>query len=236
MRISRRPLSLSLLVMSICAVAACDDGGGTDPPIPDGPPGCDPAAVLPSNYRPIPTVSSGALTVTTTSGVTSGTVDAQAGGLQGAADNPYVYLDLKAGTKVALNDLDARNSMMWDIALKRPSLRVNGGDSGTGGRKLAVVQAGMLAQVTAAPASGYNVDDFADANCTLVQLPAGEPKSAFGEWYDYDTNTHKVTPKAEVYVIERPDGSHTALRLVQYYRDPATMMGGGLYTVEWKQL
>jgi hypothetical protein len=234
---SRRLLSLGLVAASFCLVAACDDGGPDIEPTPDSPGGgCDPASILPGNFRPIPLVSTGLVTVTTTGGVTSGTIDATAGGLMGSADNPYIYIDLQAGTKVAINDLDARSSTAWDIMLKRASLRVNSGDSGTGGRKLAVVPAADLAAVTAAPPSGYTVDDFADASCMLVTLPAGEPTSAFGEWYNYDPNTHVVTPKSEVYVLERPDGSHTALRIVTYYRSPQTMMGGGFYTVEWKQL
>ncbi len=232
---SRRPLT-GLLAASLCLVAACDGGDPDIEPSPDGPAGCDPAAILPANYRPIPSVSMGMVNVTTTGGVTSGTVDATAGGLMGAADNPYVYLDLKAGAKVMIHDLDARSSMAWDVSLKRASLRVNGGDSGSGGRKLAVVQAADLAAVTAAPTGGYAVDDFADASCALVTLPAGEPMSAFGEWYNYDPDTHVVTPKSEVYVVERPDGSHTALRLVTYYGDTANPMRGGYYRVEWKQL
>ncbi|MBX3156149.1 MAG: HmuY family protein [Deltaproteobacteria bacterium] len=218
-------------------VGACSGGSDPTPEDVDAPPTstCDPATVLPSNYRPIATVSAGAVTVTTASGVTSGTIDATAGGLAGSPDNPYIYVDLAAGTKVALDDLAARTSTAWDVALKRSSLRVNGGDSGTGGRKLAVVQANDLASVTA-PSTGYTEDDFTDADCMLVGLPGGEPASAFGEWYDYDPVMHTVTPKAEVYVIERPGGTRTALRLVTYYGDATNPMRGAYYQVEWKQL
>jgi hypothetical protein len=229
-------LALGSLVMSLCTVAACGGGDGDDDIVVDGPAACDPAALLPANYRPIPSVSNGMVQLTTTGGVTAGTVDATAGGINAAADNPYIYLDLKTGTKVAINDLDARTSMAWDIALKRPSLRVNGGETGSGGRKLAVVQAATLDAVTAAPAGGYVTDDFVDDNCMLLTLQIGEPMSAFGFWYDYDTDTHVVTPKGEVYVIERPDGTHTAVRIVKFYGDPANPMRGGYYQVEWKQL
>ena len=66
--------------------------------------------------------------------VTTANVDARAGGLVGAPDNPYIYIDLKTGMKVAVNDLDARMATTWDISLKRASVRMNGGDSGTGGQ------------------------------------------------------------------------------------------------------
>src|SRR5262245_7286282 len=188
----------SWLVVLLFAFTGCggsDDGGGA---MPDAPGGCDPATVRPGGYRLIPMVSAGAVTVTTASGVTSGTIDATAGGVNNSADNPYIYVDLRNNMKVAVNDVAARTSMDWDIALKRSSLRTNSGDSGTGARELAVVQAATLAQVTAAPASGYGSDDFATADCMLQSTLIGEPQSAFGEWYDYDQDTHVVTPKAEV--------------------------------------
>lgn len=232
-----KALSLGLLVGSICAIAACDDGGPDIEPSADGPAGCDPATILPSNYRPIPDVSTGMVeNVLMTGAITSANVDATAGGQGNSADNPYIYLDLRTGMKVEINDIDARTSMAWDIALKRASVRLNGGDSGNGGRKLAEVAAADLAAVTSAPASGYVVDDFATEDCTLVSLRAGEPSSSFGEWYDYDEDAHTLTPKGVAYVIERPDGSHTALRIVEYYRDPSMFMGGGYYKLEWKQL
>jgi hypothetical protein len=229
------------LLLALGSLAAACDGGGSPeqidaPATPDAPPGCDPATALPANYRPIPRTSTGMILLTTTGGVTSGIVDATAGGLTGSADNPYLYLDLKAGTKVAITDIDARSSMAWDVALKRASLRANGGDSGTGGRTLAVVQAATLGAVTAAPTSGYTTDDFADADCLPRTLMGGEPLSSFGEWYNYDSMTHMVSPKAEVYVVERPDGSHTALRVITYYGDTANPMRGAVYQVEWKQL
>lgn len=232
-----RALSLGLL-LSMSAAACSDDDPGTQPDAPpsDGPadgPGCDPLTVLPSSFRPIAKISTGTLTAVA-GGRTD--VDATAGGITMSADNPYIYLNLKTGTKVDVNDIEARNSMAWDVAFKRASVRVNGGDSGVGGRTLSPVAAATLAEVTAVPSSGFVADDFADASCMLVALPAGEPSSAFGLWYNYDETAHTLTAKPEVYVIKRPDGSHTALRIETYYRDPVAKMGGGLYEIEWKQL
>ena len=197
--------------------------------------GCDPATVLPNSYRPIPTVSTGAVTVTASGATMQGTVDATAGGTSMSADRPYIYVDLKTGTRVDVDDLAARGSTGWDIMLKRASLRTNSGDSGPGKRTLATVQATSIDAVSA-PASGYASDDFTTADCMLDASPGGEPKSAFGEWYDYNAETHVVTPKGEVYVIEREDGSRTAFRIVSYYGDAANPMRGAFYSVEWKQL
>jgi len=155
-------------------------------------------------------------------------------GAVAAPDNPYIYVDLKAGTRVDVTDLAAPTSTAWDIALKRSSIRLNSGDSGAGNRELAIVQAATLAEVTAAPASGYAIDGFTTADCMLDSLPGGEPNTAFGPWYDYADATHILSPKPEVYVIKRADGSRTAFRIVSYY--DSTMSRGALYSVEWKQL
>jgi hypothetical protein len=238
-------LSLTFALFGSLAFAACgggssDDTGddtGDDATTPDGDTGCQPATVLPTAYRPIAEISEGAVAVTTAGGITSGTIDATAGGLSGAADNPYIYIDLRSGgMKVAVDDVDALTSTEWDVALKRSSLRANGGDSGPGNRRIAVVADAVLADVTAAPADGYTTDDFADANCELVTIPGGEPMSAFGEWYLYDEATHEVTPKPDVYVLERNNGSHVAFRVVTYYGDETMPMRGAYYQVEWKDL
>ena len=70
----------------------------------------------------------------------------------------------------------------------------------------------------------------------LDMLPGGEPRIAFGEWYDYNPQAHTLTPKPEVYVLERNNGSRTAFRIVSYYGDAAAPMRGAYYAVEWKQL
>lgn len=244
-----------LLAVSLALLAACGDDASVndgdsdsdsdDTVAPDAsidaatdaaPVGCDPATVLPAQYRLVPETSTGLVTLSASGGVQSGTIDATAGGLSGAADNPYIYVNLQTGTKVAVDDLAARTDSTWDIALKRSSLRTNSGDSGSGDRQLAVVSAESLAAVTSAPAAGYGIDDFTAADCELVTLPGGEPMSAFAEWYAYDTATHAVTPKPEVYVVARPDGTHTAFRISTYYGDPASAMRGAYYAIELKQL
>ena len=228
-----------LLVFAVLATPACTHDGAANSDLDagvDSTSACDPASVLPSAYRPIATVSTGAVQVSTNEGKTSGTIDATAGGLMNAADRPYVYVDLRDGKRVDVDDLAARSSKTWDVALKRSSLRVNGGDSGTGNRRLAVVQAASMGDVMVAPATGYATDDFTTDDCMLEALPGGEPRSAFGEWYAYDPQTHAVSPKSEVYVIERDDGSRTAFRIVTYYGDTTMPMRGAFYRVEWKQL
>jgi hypothetical protein len=231
-------ITLAIVILAI-GIAACG-GGGSDPDAHintvDARTGCEPLALLPTEFRPIAEVSAGLVDVTLSGGIWSGTIDATAGGTGQSADNPYIYVDLRSGAKVAVDDIQASTSQDWDIALKRYSLRSNGGDSGEGMRSISVVTEASLDLVTEAPAAGYVVDNFVDDSCTYIPLMIGEPSSAFGQWYDYDDATHVVTPKAEVYVIERGDGTHTAFRVVDYYGDPAMPMRGAYYQVEWKDL
>jgi HmuY protein len=224
-----------LITLLAAACGGSDDNPAVDAATPDSSDGCDPATKLPNAYRPISMVSTGAVAITATGATMAGTIDATAGGTSSSADRPYIYVDLKTGTRVDVDDLAARSSTAWDIMLKRSSVRSNGGDSGPGKRTIAVVQGTSLDTITA-PASGYTSDDFTTADCMLDVIPGGEPKSAFGEWYNYDQTTHAVSPKAEAYIVERMDGSRTAFRVATYYGDTAMPMRGAFYSVEWKQL
>ena len=237
-RSARRALSLSVAA----GLAACADDSSTAPgadaavdAVPADADSCDEPALLPTAYRPIAMVSTGTVAVTTTAGVTSGTIDATAGGLAGAADNPYIYLNLDTGTRVDLGDVDAFGSSAWHLALKRSSLRINSGDSGPSTVAAAPVAATTLAEVTAPPSS-LATDDWASTACELLTLPGGEPATAMGDWYHYDATTHQLAPKAEVWVLRLPDGSHKKLRIVTYYGDPASAMRGAYYRVEWAAL
>ncbi len=249
-------LPWSCLLLSLIVAVCGDEGSSADDdhdhdaepdaapdPDPDAAPpdagaddGCDEAAQLPTQWRPIDLVSTGAVVATTADGVTTATIDATAGGTANAADNPYIYVDLSAGAKVELGDVDALDDARWHVAFKRASLRVNGGDSGTGGVTAAVVAAGSLAEVTAAPGAGYGDDQFVDEACAFVGLPGGEPATVLGEWYDYDPATHSLSPQAEVYVIRVPGEGDFKLRVVTYYGDDANPMRGAIYRVEWAAL
>ena len=179
-------------------------------------------------------VSTGAVNVTTAGGVTSGTIDATAGGTAAAADNPYVYLDLMAGTKVDLTDTASLTSTAWHVGFKRAGIKLNGGDSGPGQVAAAVVNAATLAEVTTAPGA-VELDDWADPACALV-ASHGEPATVMSTWYDYNDQTHVLTPKAQVWVIRIAPDVFRKLRIVTYYGDTANPMRGAFYRVEWAPL
>ncbi|HNF99249.1 MAG TPA: hypothetical protein PK493_18265, partial [Pseudomonadota bacterium] len=97
---------------------------------------------LPYDQRAINMVSTGVVTVAVDPGdpdTHSAQVDATAGGSMSYSKNPFVYLDLIAGKKAELTDVQAAQSGAWDIAFKRWQIKINGGDSGPGGVGAALV-------------------------------------------------------------------------------------------------
>src|SRR5690606_5345610 len=106
---------------------------------------------LPAQWRPIAMVSAGEVVTAVDGAVTTASVDASAGGMASAADNPYIYVDLESGAKADINDVESFSSTDWDIALKRSSVRANGGDSGPGDVAVSMVEAASLDEVTELP-------------------------------------------------------------------------------------
>jgi hypothetical protein len=214
-------------------VDAGDDGSddGTDGA--DASAECTPTDALPGNYRPIGSVSKGQLTVTPGEGVTEAVIDATAGG-DDSAENPYIYIDLVGGTKVDIDDVAALDSDAWDLAFKRSSIRTNGGDSGTGGVEVALVEGGAIDKVTEVPADDqFATDDWVSDNCQFQTDTGLEPSSAFGAWYDYNDEAHTLEPFPVVYVVRTHTADLYKFAIESYYDDAGT---SAIYSVAWAPL
>ena len=224
-----------VLAISLPLGAAC--GGDDDDVVvvdagADASAGCVATDVLPLEYHPVATVSAGEVTTTPgEAGVTDAVVDATS--LDLPADNAYVYIDLVAGAKADFDDVAALTSSDWDVAFERSSIKCNGGDSGPGQVAVAAVDAASIGDVTEAPADGeFAADDWVSDDCAYQQLPFGEPSTVFGEWYDYDIDSHQLTPKPQIYVVRTHTGDLVKLAITSYYDEgiPAT------YSVSWAAL
>jgi hypothetical protein len=55
-------------------------------------------------------------------------------------------------------------------------------------------------------------------------------------WYDYNDQTHVLTPKSQVWVNRIAPDEFRKLRIVTYYGDTANPMRGAFYRVEWAPL
>jgi hypothetical protein len=221
-----RLLLCALLAFAVTGCGTGDTGGGGPDAAagaPDAAPGCpDPTSALPQDWRPIASVSGGAVESAAASGVTTTTVDASAGGFGNSGDEPYVYLDLSGSetAKVAIDDVTSYGSTDWDIALKRFVIRANGGDSGPGGVAVSRVVAGSIEEVTSEPAAQtFVADNFASPSCTFLGDQIGAPTTAFTDWYDIENTI--LTPRALVFVVRLRDGSLVKLEIETYYGDPA---------------
>lgn len=139
----------------------------------------------------------------------------------------WIYLRLASGDEVT--PPDPQSSADWDLGLQRFQLKVNGGVSGKAGVAVALVVGTPFDSITVAPSSGYVTDE----------PPAGtdpEPRYAFtqrGTWYDYDQNTHILTPKEQVYVVHATTGAYYKLQLTGYYDAAGS---SGYPTLRWQSL
>lgn len=198
----------------------------------------DPTVVLPTEWRPILEVATGGI-----ENLGSGAyyVDGSAGGIPNAPDNPFLYLRFSApdsetpGLEVVdITDVDARSDVRWDLAVKRMVVLTNGGDSGSAGHVVAVVAAASLDEVREIPTSAsFASDQWADDDCNYSSGFIGEPTTAIGTWYDYDTSTSQLAPLDIVYIIARQDGSAFALEFETYYYED---FGSAHYVMAFEEI
>jgi len=219
----------------VVLLAACD-GGGADAPDAEVADCEDPTTALPAEFVPIDLVSGGAVS-NAAAGTTTTLVDASAGGFGASDGEPFVYLTFD-GTdlaKQALTDVDSYDDGTWDLAIKRYVFRTNGGDSGPGDVRVAVVSAASLDEVTAVPiASSFGVDDWATPACELVPDGLGAPLTAVGDWFVVDGGV--LSPQPLVYVLALAGGEHVKLRIVSYYANPGDPAESAYFELEWARL
>lgn len=122
---------------------------------------------------------------------------------------------------------DPAASTEWDLGLRRFSIKVNGGVSGSQAMLVAAITDQDFAAVTKAPSSGYATDearegmssnpDFIGGDEAAFVFFAPNPASENG-WYLYDEPTHSLSPAPIVYVLRAADGtSFYKLQITKYY-------------------
>ncbi|RDV39750.1 hypothetical protein DV096_04065 [Bradymonadaceae bacterium TMQ3] len=185
-------------------------------------------------------VSSGAVEVSEQGGVFSATIDASAGGTQGGASNPFVYLNLATGEKAQLNDVEAALSEEWHLGFKRVVIRSNSGDSGPGGVLVTKMSNTSFEDVNSVPGNpeAYRTDDTYDASCTPELDPIGTPMTAFNylnlnnpsgsqSWYSYGGGVSPVA--GDVYVLRVPSTGEA-------YKMEITGWTGGEFELRWAEI
>ena len=242
-------LVVSLLVPSLSLSAGCSsttqgtgtDGGTTSP---DGSTPSD-AATTPDTgascekakaqlLTPIAQVSNALVKILKDeNGVKTVYVDATVGGVTGVTTKPRVYVSLESATRVDVDDVAASTSTDWDLAFKRPVVFTNGGEGGLGAGKAGFVDKDFDA-VTAADetAAKLSVEDFLDDECNPILDRIDNPATSLSTWYDYNEQTHVLTPLKHVYLIRGGTGKLYKLQILSFYSNPdgsISTEGGGRF-------
>lgn len=140
----------------------------------------------------------------------------------------WIFFSFVSGEQVI--PLDPLSSTDWDLGFQRFHVISNGGASGTGGAAIAVLPEQTFDAVASAPADGYIPDQpDSDDSDTVVN-------SAFEEgdgWYAYDELTNRLSPRANVYVVQTGRGATYKLAFLDYY----DVAGSGGYPMfSWAEL
>lgn len=141
----------------------------------------------------------------------------------------WVYLDLDDRRYPAA---DAQEQGVWDIAFQRVKIKVNGGVSGPGPVKALAVDGPMAYEMlSVAPKEGYEMDK--ESPDGPDEDPFKEHGMVFGRWYEYDLQTHVVTPKARAFVVQTDQNRFFKIKVLDYYNEAKT---SGHYSFQWSEI
>ncbi|MEC9397034.1 MAG: HmuY family protein [Myxococcota bacterium] len=215
---------------------------GEDLGTPNSSSGCDVARELTEAWPLNDKTSTGSFTATDDGGTWTVTFDASAGGLQGSAQNPFLYVDLDGAAKVDITDPVAiRDDSSWEIAFRRTAVFINGGDGGPGSVEIARLTGTSFDAVTSAdiPADNRFVTEASvDADCQVIAPPSGfgtvlsvfeqlNPDTTSGSWYNYGGGVSAYPD--HVYILRGTDMQKT----FKFSFDGWT---SGVYEVRWAEL
>ncbi len=165
-------------------------------------------------YDPVSTVS-GYITFTFTHGIPEGSESVyHISEVEIDASNPanWTYFSFKSGEVTAVDDPET--STEWDIAFNRFKIKTNSGVSGQlgfGAYNAGTVDFESLRMVNP---EGYEVDvTLTDPMPPNPQYPGSQVMES---WYNYNHETHEVTSKNEVYVIQHEMDKYAKIQMLSY--------------------
>lgn len=115
--------------------------------------------------------------------------------------NQYTFFRFSDSTIVPTAD---SASTKWDIGFRSTNIIINGGVNGPGKVEGQIVK-NTLEDITEAPASGYETDT--------------ETGDVFGDWYNYNPQTHIITAKPGfIFIIHTNDGKYVKMEILSFYK------------------
>lgn len=136
-----------------------------------------------------------------------------------------VYVDFSTGSIV--NPADPRNSTDWDIAFTQWEVHQNNTVFGIG-------HAGTY-EIWMEQTDPTDFGETAQAPTVPQAYFPDQLGSVLTDWYNYDGNTHTLTSKNHVYVINTGNGYYK-LQITTYYKDINGSPVSGYYTFRWLEL
>lgn len=172
------------------------------------------------------------------------TIDATAGGMQGASENPFVYVRLDTGERVDVTDIDALDDDTWDLAFKRIVIRTNSEDSGPGSVRVNKQSETTFEDVVDIPSheDPFMTDLSFNEDCEPIIDSIGNLFTAFNHlnpfnasgsqsWYDYGSGgAVTIGPvEGDIYVVHNQDRD-------EYYKVEISAWSSGEFTLRWALL
>jgi heme-binding HmuY-like protein len=120
----------------------------------------------------------------------------------------WVYFDFAEKAEVPEAAAD------WDLGFQRFHIKLNGGTSGDGSTRVAVLADASFDALTQAPAADY-LEDSADSPDDEDE----DPDYAFEDgdgWYAYNPSSHTLNPRPLLYVVST-DSGYFKLEMLGYY-------------------
>ena len=153
-------------------------------------------------------------------------IDATAGGVFTTEPHDFTYFSFEDQDVVALTDAEAAESAEWHIAFKRSEIRLNGGISGPG-------------NVTGFDLMGAEdvVAEEAFDAITAMDIPTADafiadgPAYAIGEWYSYDSASHRLAVTGHAYELRTANGQFA--KFVVDGMEGASRADAGRITFRW---
>ena len=136
----------------------------------------------------------------------------------------WVLLNLETGEMSSTSDMSNHND--WDIAIRRFVFALNCPLNGPENVAAQIITGDSYDDYVDIPTEGF-VQDIADNN------DDGVPEYVFGDWFDYDPNTHILTPKDQFYVIQNRNEYHFKFQIEDYYSSAGT---SAMITISWEAL
>ena len=124
----------------------------------------------------------------------------------------WTYFTFSTGQEVNPTTPEADTS--WDLGFERYLVKSNGGVSGPGGVVAIALPGQDFETLTAAPLDTTWIEDLPDDDDENQN-----PEYALGDWFDYASEGHAVTPSDIVFVVRAVNETYYKLEFTAYYDD-----------------